>query len=260
MKKNGLAVCYDTKNFGSQLQVFATIKKIEQLGFQPEIIKYKKKISFKFITQTIPRFFNPFFVGNKIRKIKKSREINKRLTIKSQIDLRNQKFNEFIKNYFDVYLQEYTGWESLINEAGVKYDGYLCGSDQLWLPSNLGSHFYTLEFVRDSKIKISYATSFGVKRIPWYQKRATTKYLNRFDALSTRELSGREIIYERIQKKIDVVCDPTLLMTTDEWDTVISSKAILDKPYIFCYFLGDNENHRLIFIIAKKVAKDVWFI
>ena len=45
MKKIGLAVCYDTKNYGSQLQVLATLKKIEELGFETEIIRYKKKIS-----------------------------------------------------------------------------------------------------------------------------------------------------------------------------------------------------------------------
>ena len=42
MKKVGLAVCYDTKNFGSQLQVLATIKKIEDLGYKTEIIRYKR--------------------------------------------------------------------------------------------------------------------------------------------------------------------------------------------------------------------------
>lgn len=31
MKKIGLAVCYDTKNFGSQLQVLATVKKLKNL-------------------------------------------------------------------------------------------------------------------------------------------------------------------------------------------------------------------------------------
>lgn len=43
MKKIGLAVCYDTKNFGSQLQVLATVKKVEELGYKSEIIRYKKK-------------------------------------------------------------------------------------------------------------------------------------------------------------------------------------------------------------------------
>lgn len=45
MKKIGLCVCYDTKNFGSQLQVLATDKQINRLGYQTEIIRYKKDIT-----------------------------------------------------------------------------------------------------------------------------------------------------------------------------------------------------------------------
>ena len=65
MKKIGLSVCYDTKNFGSQLQVLATVKKIEEMGFETEIIRYKKKITPHFILQTIPRFFNSYFIIHK---------------------------------------------------------------------------------------------------------------------------------------------------------------------------------------------------
>ena len=61
MKKIGLAVCYDTKNFGSQLQVLATVKKVEELDYKSEIIRYKKKITPTFIVQTIPRLFNISF-------------------------------------------------------------------------------------------------------------------------------------------------------------------------------------------------------
>lgn len=43
MNKVGLSVCYDTKNFGSQLQVLATINQIEKLGYDTEIIRYKKR-------------------------------------------------------------------------------------------------------------------------------------------------------------------------------------------------------------------------
>ena len=61
MKKIGMAVCYDTKNFGSQLQVFATIKKVEECECNVEIIRYNKRITPTFIIQTIPRLFNVSF-------------------------------------------------------------------------------------------------------------------------------------------------------------------------------------------------------
>ena len=62
MSKVGLAVCYDTKNFGSQLQVLATVKKVEECGCEAEIIRYKKLITPTFIIQTIPRLFNVSFL------------------------------------------------------------------------------------------------------------------------------------------------------------------------------------------------------
>ena len=50
MKKVGLAVCYDTKNFGSQIQVLATIKKVEELGVISPVVEisvaYRKQVFF----------------------------------------------------------------------------------------------------------------------------------------------------------------------------------------------------------------------
>ena len=76
MKKVGLAVCYDTKNFGSQLQVLATIKEIEDLGYETEIIRYKKKLTPTFVLQTIPRLFNVSFIKAKMHSKNKSKQLN----------------------------------------------------------------------------------------------------------------------------------------------------------------------------------------
>ena len=42
-------------------------------------------------------------------------------------------------------------------------------------------------------LKISIASSFGVKEIPWYQKKRTIQYLNRIEYISMRENRGSEI-------------------------------------------------------------------
>ena len=253
MKKIGLAVCYDTKNFGSQLQVLATIKKIEELGYQTEIIRYKKKISPKFIMQTIPRFFNGYFIWNKYINAKKKFSVSWYPEIKQKISVRNERFQKFQEKYFTNVSAWYLGWENLVNQSADNYDMFLCGSDQLWRPQNLGSHFYTLEFASDDKPKIAYATSFGVKQIPWYQKKRTANYLNRFKYLSTREISGYHIIKELAQKESAIVCDPTLLMDCSEWLNVIPHKETLSKAYVLCYFLGNNPKHRKL---ANKFAED----
>lgn len=251
-KRVGLAVCYDTKNFGSQLQVLATDKKIKELGYKTEIIRYKKKLSFIFALQTFPRFFNPMFVTSKMSSKKRKKLINSYPDIASKVRVRNTRFDKFADEHFDNVSMYYNGWKNL-KKASEDYDAFLCGSDQLWLPQNLGSHFYTLEFVSDNKPKIAYATSFGVSRIPWFQKKRTKKYLNKFYALSTRELKGQEIIEELIGKKAEVVCDPTLLFDAKGWSNLIEEKKIIDEPYVFCYFLGKNEEHRTI---ANEFAKE----
>lgn len=251
-KKVGLAVCYDTKNFGSQLQVLANDKKIKEIGFDTEIIRYKKRLSLVFALQVLPRFFNPYFVKSKVLSMKTKRKISQYPDIVGNIKVRNKRFSRFVEEHFTNLSPIYDGWGKL-KKASNAYDAFLCGSDQLWLPQNLGSHFYTLEFVSDDKPKIAYATSFGVSSIPWFQKRRTKNYLNRFAALSTRELKGQKIIEELTGKKVEVVCDPTLLFDAEGWNRIIPDRKLIDIPYVFCYFLGKNEEHRHI---AKKFAKD----
>ena len=45
--------------------------------------------------------------------------------------------------------------------------------------------------------------------------------------------------------------DPTLLLTDEEWDEVVSGKLV-DDNYLFCYFLGNDIRLRKL---AKKYAK-----
>lgn len=244
MKKVGLAVCYDTKNYGSQLQVLATIRKIEDLGYETEIIRYRKKLTPTFALQTIPRLFNVSFIKSKLHSKDKKKLIEKHPDIARSVSVRNERFNIFVEKYFENLSKPYNGWENLVKESVKNYDMFLCGSDQLWLPNNLGSHFYTLEFAPDDKPKIAYATSFGVSQIPEKQKKATAKYLNRFQHLSTRELAGQKIIQELTGKKASVVCDPTLLFDANSWAQMIPDREIVEEPYVFCYFLGTKEEHR----------------
>ena len=42
-KKIGVCACYDQKNYGSMLQVLATVIQIEELGYDYEIIRYSRK-------------------------------------------------------------------------------------------------------------------------------------------------------------------------------------------------------------------------
>lgn len=249
--KIGLCVCYDTKNFGSQLQVLATQEMVQSLGFDYEIIRYKKKITPLFAIQSLPRLLNDSFVQGKIKGLKKKQQLKQYPLVWEKVKLRDQRFQEFQKKCFTKLSEPYVGYQHL-KKGSQKYDLFLTGSDQLWLPSNLGSHFYTQEFVPDNKRKIAYAPSFGVSQIPWYQKRRTANYLKRFQYLSTREIAGQKLIQQLTGRVAPVVADPTLLLTRQQWSTLIPEKQVIDGEYIFCYLLGTNKEHRAIAENLKK--------
>lgn len=253
-KKIGLCVCQDSHNFGSQLQVLATLKSIEKYDVEYEIIDYKKKLTPKFIIKSLPRLLNIGFVSSKLKYRKKMKLIKKDNEIYQNYLKREKEFNDFAENNFKKYCKKYYGYKNL-KKGTSNYDGFLVGSDQLWLPSNYGSNFYNFNFVPDNKIKISYATSFGVGTIPWYQRKKTEKFLKRINYLSVREESGKKIIKDIANIDAKVVLDPTLLLTENNWKEIIPEEKIMNFPYILCYFLGDNDEYRKQAEKLKKILK-----
>ena len=245
MKKIGLCVCYDTKNYGSQLQVLATQIKVGEFGYDYEIIRYKKKKTVAFMLKSLPRLLNPIFVKGKMRGISKKWNLEKYPEIKKKNEIRDKRFAKFIDDYFKKLSPVYLSYNRLKNCVD-NYDAFLVGSDQLWLPSGLASGFYTLMFVPEKIKKITYATSFGVGQIPKYQCNRTREYLNRIQHISVREIKGQQIVKKLTGKEIEVVLDPTLLLSTDEWKQIIPVCKVVKAPYIFCYFLGTNPEHRKI--------------
>lgn len=69
----------------------------------------------------------------------------------------------------------FAGYPALC-EGAKRYDAVVTGSDQLWSPAGLPTNYYNLMFVPDFVRKISYASSFGVSQIPWYQVKYRAAY------------------------------------------------------------------------------------
>lgn len=251
MEKIGICACYDNYNYGSMLQAYATQKVISELGYENEFIVYKKKKNLQYILKSIPRAMNGYFISSKINEIKRKKKFDKHPDVKKNIEIRKKEFESFKNKYYDNFSNEYIGFNEL-KKGAKNYYSVLVGSDQLWLPIGLGSNFYNLMFVPDNINKISYATSFGVSQIPWYQIRRTRRYLRRINYLSTRELKGKEIIQKIANIDARVVVDPTLLFDGDEWEKFIPEEKIINEKYIFCYFLGKVTKYREE---VKKLAK-----
>lgn len=243
MKKVGLVTCYFKSNYGSLLQAYATQKFLDSLKIENETINIDKNIDFKkgkrkYYTSQI---FNFTFVKSKLGmiKLKFDKKINKELG--KNISIREKKFKEF-RNQFRLTKELNTYAE--LKEYCKNFDNVLVGSDQLWLPVNVVSDYYTLNWVPDEINKISFSTSFGISSIPEKYEELYKKFLNRINYLSTREESGKKIIKDLTDRDAKVVCDPTLLFNKEEWMDIQEKEAIIKEKYILCYFLGNSIEYR----------------
>ena len=249
--KVGLCTRYDNRNYGSMLQAFATQIAIEKLGHSCELIRYTKQYNVFDLIKQAPRVLN----GGSIAEIQAKLINTYRSRTYPEINrLRKQRdrcFDNFRDKVFTSLSREYVGYDNL-REGSNGYNAVVVGSDQLWLPVGLGTNFYNLQFVADGIRRVSYATSFGVSNIPWYQRSRTADYLRKINYLSVREDSGAKICQEIAGVKAKVVVDPTLLLTKDDWYNYIPDECPVTERYIFCYFLGNNDDCRRE---AKKLSK-----
>lgn len=239
----GLCIVYKNWNYGSILQSYATLLKLQELGIRYEIIRYEKKKNFSFYIKSLPRLLNKDLRYSKLRTLR--RKIGKKThpEFATNDRIRSQVFQNFVDNYFDGFTETLHSYEDLKKKA-QDFDAVLVGSDQLWLPSGLETNFFNLMFVPTDVRKISYSSSFGVSNIPTYQNKKTIDYLKRIEYISVREYSGKKIIKSLIDRDVPVILDPTLNITKECWDKHIPLVRQIDEEYIFCYFLGNSPEYR----------------
>jgi hypothetical protein len=238
----GLCLKYEQINYGSKLQALATIRMMEDLGQECRVIHYGKA-GLWFKLKSLTRIFNATFRQDKLALWSHNRAYQKHPEVAPMLTLRGKLFKEYDAKHFDKY-EVFGAYYSDIQKIASKYDAIVTCSDQLWSPAGLRTNFYNLMFVPDSVKKISFASSFGVSQIPWYQKKATAKYLGRINYVSCRENRGAEIVKELTGRDVPVLMDPVFAFDKLQWEKLVPAEKVYDEPYIFCYFLGSNIAHR----------------
>lgn len=240
-----LGVCIElhNNNYGSMLQSYATQWMLNQYGFEYELIRYQKDITPLYVMRNAPRVLNCVVWQDKFAEKQKRDFMRRYPDAKRACEMRAEAFERFRTDYFTAPMPQYTGYNRLKAESR-KYNGFLVGSDQLWSPSGLGTHFYDLMFTPDEAFRMSFASSFGVKEIPWYQRSRTKTYLDRIPFISCRENSGSRAIKELTGRDVPVVADPTMLFAKDEWDGMLQCRRVQDGEYIFSYQLGTSRGNR----------------
>lgn len=232
--KIGILTRRDGYNIGTSLQAYAMQHVISKLGVDYKILdycEYSKKARLRYFILNCLGVMSYLFTNSVYRK-----GYNQRI-----------KFNVFDKKLNKTTKKFYYKIDSSINK---EFDAFICGSDQIWNPSQLTPAFL-LNFVDNNKRKIAYAPSIGVARNVVYPT-FYVELMNKFDCLSCREIDGAKVIEQITNKTCHNVLDPTLLVDLNEWHKLEKAINIPDK-YILCYFLGDN-NYPVSYVksIAEK--------
>ena len=257
--KIGIAAVTYKDNFGSALQTYATQYTLEKLGSDARIFEMKSvhlgiKIK-KFLYYT-GRLFDPqeakyLFANLKSRSRKQASVSSDQFAMDMKV--RHQMYVDFNKKW-NKMLPTVKGWSGLRKQAS-EMNAVVVGSDQLWRPSNIVGCFYTLEFVPDNVKKIAFSTSFGVSVIPSRLHKHTKKFLSRIEHISVREDSGAEIVMRECGREAKVVCDPTMMLTAEDWMHIQEEKPFAEGRYILMYLMGDNpEQREFVKNLSKKTG------
>lgn len=231
-------------NYGSILQAYALQEELKEFN----------NIDYEIICQYGKKIVSISNLYNKIHSIGLIGAINRAFWKYCVPALKKRTVNnqKFVDKYLNVSSREFSA--NNIKDTNKIYDGFICGSDQIWNPTfSDATDIYRLHFVDDDKPKIAYAPSIGVKKLNSEQVKKYKSDLGRFTALSCREKEGTDLINSIFGKEIcTTVLDPTLLVNKRIWEKIISKRLVKDK-YIFVYLLrGTKKQRKEIEKFARK--------
>lgn len=220
--KVGIITINDNDNYGNRLQNYAVQITISNLNMEAITLRNepfsnaKKKYFFRLVKKILIR--------------------------------NNQNKNLARKKYFDIFNENIKFSDKKVTAFSkpVGFDYFITGSDQVWNP-NFGRlrDVDLLDFAAQNQ-KISFSASFGISKLPEEIKEEVQEKMSDFKAISVREEAGKKIVEELIGRKdVEVLVDPTMLLTSEEWDKVSKKpEQLKSKKYILNYFLGNLSQNR----------------
>lgn len=267
-KTVGLLTIHGIHNFGSVLQTLATIRLTEKLGFSCRLINYQ-----------FPARYHKMYAANGENVPAWKQWIKKTAACLNLFDIISwgrlilrgeyRSYSASQKKY-DLFLQDLPSTERCTKRTVAcmdsRFDVFLVGSDQTWNPRYLYRDYtFLLDFVSEGKKKLSYASSFGAKKMMPEFKDDYAFFLKRFDHLSVREQSGIPLIKELTGKDAVHCVDPTLTMTAEDWRKEADYRSCPQKPYLLCYVLDyvfDPYPYilDLISFVAEELGLEVYFL
>ena len=239
MKNIGIITICDNNNYGNRLQNYALQEALKKYNFN------------------ITTLWNETSKSSLKRSLK---EMIKKYILVLKYNKKDIQRQNIFTNFTNILLTNtitiYTGND--LNYLNDRYDYFIIGSDQIWNYNFRGKYFGNFEFAMfaDKHKCFSYSASMGVNKIPNKKKDVYINGLNHLKYVSVREERAKEIAEKLTNRKdVEILIDPTMLLTANEWDKVSRKPKQLNfDKYIFNYFLGKLSEIRKKEI--ERIAKE----
>ena len=262
MKSVGIITMHKVPNFGSALQAYALQRKVDELGYDAELIDYHYPNEYHCARQGLTYFPQRstfrLFMLNVIARLMLALRLNK---FKKKAEERVNRY-ELLKNYRRFYKKFfklsrfYDSIESVCDNP-PDYDIYVTGSDQVWNPRFVANDpVFFLDFAGVGKPRLSYAASMSSRRIDKEFEDSYKVYLEKYDVISVREKSTAEIVSKMTGRETDVVSDPSLLLDKDEWLGICPKESLLKENFLLLYIQSYSyDPYPNIVTFTKKMAE-----
>lgn len=233
-----------SRNYGGILQNYALQQTLKKLGHEPYTFDLKAPgTRHGWIKRTTKALFKRL-IGRKVAIYESPLKI-----AITEIPLRR-----FVKRNISLTTpRTFIPVAQRIEEYG--FEAIISGSDQVWRPYyNLSIEDMYLRFALPYNVKrIAYAASFGTGEWEYNEKQeaACKTLIEKFDAISVREDSAVELCKEHFGIEAKHLLDPTLLLTSDEYNTLIDNIETSSEEYLFAYIL-DKSSEKIEYI--RKIA------
>lgn len=229
--KAGILTFHRASNYGTALQAFATIKALEMIGVDAELIDYRPD----YIERTVQKRL--------LRNARSMKSIASILVNRAVMGNAQQKKIQRFLEFFEQTQHSETICDTLdmLESTVGAYDVIISGSDQLWNRNITGddlAYFFPFSHPR----KISYASSFGESELSEERKDQIAPFLQAFSAVSLREEQAasivRDILGDKQASTVFRVVDPTLLLGKNEWcEYMCPSMELPADGYILTYYM-----------------------
>ena len=149
-------------------------------------------------------------------------------------------YETFMHDNLCLTKKEYHNWEEIVEDLPqLKYDILITGGDQIW---NMRCKDFDKSYFLPDKLegikKVSYSPSFGrfgLSKTSAEERKKIITYLSDYSLLSVREESMQTYLSKRLDMKIEITADPTLLLKQSDYLHIIDEKPIIEGEYIYYY-------------------------